>query len=49
MLLGIIVLLFILWILGFLVFHIASGLIHILLLVAAIVLIVRLIRGKRRL
>jgi len=47
MLLGIIVLLFILWILGFLVFHIAGGLIHLLLLVAAIVLIVRLIQGKR--
>lgn len=47
MLLGIIVLLFILWILGFLVFHIAGGLIHPLLLVAAIVLIVRLIQGKR--
>ena len=47
MLLGIIVLLFILWVLGFLVLHIASGLIHLLLLVAAIVLIVRLIQGKR--
>jgi hypothetical protein len=47
MLLGIIVLLFILWVLGFLVFHIAGALIHLLLLVAAIVLIVRLIQGKR--
>ena len=47
MLLGIIVLLFVLWILGFLVFHIAGALIHLLLLVAAIVLIVRLIQGKR--
>lgn len=47
MLLGIIVVLFILWILGFLVFHIAGWLIHLLLLVAAIVLIVRLIQGKR--
>lgn len=47
MLLGIIVLLFILWLLGFLVFHVAGALIHLLLLVAAIVLIVRLIQGKR--
>ena len=47
MLLGIIVLLFILWVLGFLVLHVAGALIHLLLLVAAIVLIVRLIQGKR--
>jgi hypothetical protein len=47
MLLGIIVLLFILWVLGFLVFHVAGALIHLLLVVAAIVLIVRLIQGKR--
>ena len=47
MLLGIIVFLFILWVLGFLVFHVAGALIHLLLLIAAIVLIVRLIQGKR--
>ena len=47
MLWGFIVLLFILWILGYLVLHLFGALIHLLLLIAAIVLIVRLIQGKR--
>ena len=35
------------WLLGFLAFHIAGGLIHVLLIVAAISLIVHLVRGPR--
>jgi hypothetical protein len=45
--LAIAILLFILWIGGFLVFHVASGLIHILLLIAVISLIVHLFTGAR--
>jgi hypothetical protein len=39
--------LFILWILGFGVFHVAGGLIHLLLVIAIIVIIFRLITGRR--
>lgn len=35
------------WILGFTVFHVASGLIHILLVVALISLILHFVRGPR--
>ena len=35
-----------LWILGFVVFHVAGWLIHIFLVVAIIVILVRIIRGK---
>jgi hypothetical protein len=41
------VILFILWLLGFVVFHVAGGLIHILLVIAIIVVIVRLVTGRR--
>jgi hypothetical protein len=41
------VILFILWLLGFGVFHVAGGLIHLLLVIAIIVVIVRLITGRR--
>jgi hypothetical protein len=41
------VILFILWLLGFVVFHVAGGLIHLLLVIAIIVVIVRLITGRR--
>lgn len=41
------VILFILWLLGFAVFHVAGGLIHLLLVIAVIVVIVRLITGRR--
>jgi hypothetical protein len=41
------VVLFILWILGFGVFHVAGGLIHILLVIAIVVVIVRLVTGRR--
>ena len=39
-------LLVILWLLGFLAFHVAGGLIHILLVVAVIVLILHFVRGR---
>ncbi len=41
------VILFVLWILGFGVFHVAGGLIHLLLVIAVVVVIVRLITGRR--
>jgi hypothetical protein len=40
------VVLFVAWALGWVVFHITSGLIHLLLLVAAISLIVHFARGR---
>jgi hypothetical protein len=43
------VVLFVLWILGFGVFHVAGGLIHLLLVVAVIVVIFNLISGRRAL
>jgi hypothetical protein len=47
MLWTILVILLVLWALGFLVFHVAGGLIHLLLVIAAVVLVVRLIQGRR--
>lgn len=41
------IILLILWALGFGVFHVASGLIHILIVVAVIVGLVQLFRGRR--
>lgn len=41
------VILFVLWLLGFLVFHIAGGLIHLLLIVAVIVILYNLLVGSR--
>ncbi|HKT60494.1 MAG TPA: lmo0937 family membrane protein [Gemmatimonadales bacterium] len=41
------VILFIAWLLGFVVFHVAGGLIHILLVIAIIVFIFNLITGRR--
>ena len=46
MLWTILVILLILWVLGFS-FHIAGGLIHLLLVIAVIILIVNLLRGRR--
>jgi uncharacterized membrane protein YtjA (UPF0391 family) len=46
MLWAIFVILLVLWLLGF-TFHIAGGLIHILLVIAVIVLIINLISGRR--
>jgi len=41
------VVLFVLWLLGFGVFHVAGGLIHLLLVLAIIVVLYRLITGRR--
>jgi len=43
------VVLVVLWLLGFLAFHIASGFIHILLVVALIMIILNLFSGRRAL
>ena len=45
---AVVVVLIILWILGFFVVHISSGLIHLLLLIAIIVLLYNLFVGMRR-
>ena len=47
MLWTIIVVLFVLWLLGFFAFHIGGGLIQILLVLAVIVLIFNLLSGRR--
>ena len=47
MLITLAVVLLILWALGFIAFHVSSGLIHILLVIALIVIVVRLIQGRR--
>lgn len=47
MLWAIVVILFVLWLLGFTVFHVAGGLIHLLLVVAVIVIVYNLITGRR--
>jgi hypothetical protein len=41
------VILFVLWLLGFLVFPVVGGLIHVLLVVAVIIVIYRLVTGRR--
>ena len=46
MLWSIIVILVVLWLAGFL-FHVAGGLIHLLLVIAAIVFIVQMLTGRR--
>ena len=46
MLLTIAIILLILWALGFFAFHVAGGLIHILLVIGIIVLIVHFVRGR---
>ena len=43
----IIIVLVILWALGFFAFHVSSGLVHVLLVIALIVLIIRLLQGRR--
>ena len=47
MLITLAIVLIILWALGFLAFHVTSGLIHILLVIAVIVIIARLVTGRR--
>ncbi|MCE7026636.1 lmo0937 family membrane protein [Jiella avicenniae] len=43
------VILLILWLLGAFAFHVAGGLIHLLLVIAVIVVIYQLVTGRRRL
>ena len=47
MLYTIAVVLVVLWLLGFFAFHVGSGLIHILLVIAVIMIILNLARGRR--
>jgi hypothetical protein len=47
MLWTIVAILLVLWLLGFFAFHIAGSLIHLLLVIAVIVVVVRLIQGRR--
>jgi len=47
MLITLAIVLIILWALGFLAFHVTSGLIHLLLVVALIVIVARLVTGRR--
>lgn len=42
----IIVILVVMWLLGFFAFHFAGSLIHLLLVIAVVVLIVRVLRGR---
>jgi hypothetical protein len=46
MFLGLFVILLVMWMLGFFAFHIAGGLIHLLLIIAVISLVFHLIRGR---
>jgi hypothetical protein len=46
MLITIFVVLLVLWLLGFAAFHVAGGLIHLLLVIAVIVLILHFVRGR---
>jgi uncharacterized membrane protein YtjA (UPF0391 family) len=43
----ILIILVIAWVLGFFAFHVSSNLIHVLLVVAVVILIVRLLRGRK--
>ena len=47
MLLTIALILFVLWALGLFAFHVAGGLIHLLLIIAVIVIVLHLVRGRR--
>jgi len=49
MLYAIAVVLLVLWLLGFFAFHVGSGLIHILLVIAIIMIVFNLISGRRAL
>ena len=48
MLLTIALILFVLWALGLFAFHVTSGLIHLILIIAVIVIVLHFIRGGRR-
>jgi len=43
----VVVVLFVLWLLGFAVFHVAGGLIHLLLILAVIAIAYQLVTGRR--
>jgi hypothetical protein len=43
---AIIVILFVIWLLGFLAFHIGGGLIHLILVIVVILIIVNLLTGR---
>lgn len=43
------VILFVLWLLGFVAFHVGGGLIHLLLVIAVVVVVYQLITGRRAL
>ena len=47
MLMTLAIVLLILWALGFVAFHVAGGLIHILLVIALIVIVYRLVTGRK--
>jgi len=47
MLYGLVMLLLVLWVLGFFAFHVAGGLIHILLVIAVIVIVYQFVTGRR--
>ncbi len=49
MLYTIAIVLLVLWLLGFFAFHIGSGLIHILLVIAIIMVLINVIQGRRAL
>ena len=49
MLLGLAALLVVLWVLGFFVFHIAGGLIHLLIVIAIVVVIFNFVTGRKSL
>jgi Family of unknown function (DUF5670) len=44
---GIAIVFFVMWLLGFAAFHVTSGLIHLLLVVAVAVVLVRFLMGRR--
>ena len=48
MLYTIAVVLIVLWLLGFFAFHVGSGLIHILLVIAIVMVLINVIQGRRK-
>ena len=46
MFMALFVVLLVLWLLGFFAFHVAGGLIHLLLIIAVISLVIHLVRGR---
>ena len=43
------IILLVLWLLGFVAFHVGGGLIHLLLVIALVVIVVQLVTGRRAL